>query len=181
LSEAATAAKHDATNALQLCANAVYKTLVEAEIVEIESEDFLKSSPYYQTLVSDKYVADFEIPAEGYKLLEDEEEKYAEVCKSLGVDAIFTVRISFRKELFTGVGSSGQAKGSATAFVHLYDATGEKIWSDQNHEISDNSTGMLSGAYKFDEMEKICSEAAVSATKKCTLKLKKDIEKLEKK
>jgi hypothetical protein len=181
LSEAATAANHDATNALKLCAGSLFTTLVESDVVEVESEDFVKSNSYYQTLVSDKHVADFEIPADGYKLLEDEQERYAEVCKSLGVDAIFTIRISFEKERFAGSGASGVAKGSATAFVHLYDVTGEEIWSDQNHELSDNSTGMISGAYKFDEMEKLCSEAAISATKKCMLKLKKDIENLEKK
>jgi hypothetical protein len=166
VSAAMTEANHNAQSALDSCANGIFATIAQSGAVPIMAADQVTANSTFQALIDDRNKSSSKISAPNYKLISTDDAKKAEICKALNAEAIMLVDITFSKDIYNGVGASGQAKGGADVIVSLVDSNGETLWWDSDFENSENSTGMISGVYKYEEMDKLCAQAAEAATAK---------------
>lgn len=177
LSEASTIANHDARDALNLCYQDILKAIAAGPLPVMDYSKVIEDETY-KKLENDRSQTSYNISPEPLKLIGTNVKDRADLCQKMHADALYVVKINFSKDIYTGVGSSGQGKGGADVVVSLIDKTGETLWWKSQFEHSENSTAMIEGSYKTAVMDTLCAQAAVEATKSIIEKLKKDFSKI---
>lgn len=148
--------------------------------IRLAAQKAVLASKSYRAL-TDKGPGFGRVLAPGYKRVEVQDDKAAlqALAKELRVDGFMFVHGTYGKKT-SGVGiggifnapipvTAGRARAFAHYVVHVYDANGDGLWSDQVEKISDNAitTVMGVGQYKsllaqFTDLTKAASRELVA-------------------
>jgi hypothetical protein len=169
-------AEHSAEKARDASVDAVFQALAAAGILQVMAKEDVLGNAQYTALVNDRFHPEL-LPAAGFKVpAMDDAVKNAELCKNLNADALLIVSITFKKNMWNGMGKTGPAKAAADVYIRLFDVNGKVIWWRTNTASSESTTPMNEGTYNYTDMDQLCVEAVQSSTAKMMADLKKALD-----